>query len=98
MKIRSVVFTVLALVVAAPFAHAQCSRSGSELLVDNYFANGCSNWVFTLGAGTSSNTNICANGPTFALFVHRSDGESAEATQNTVADQSGSNFSFGYTA
>jgi len=69
---------------------AQCSRSGSELIVDGNFTNNCSAWIWT-GATRSTGTSACYSGAA-AKFLYADD----EVDQNTVADAGGSNFTLSY--
>jgi uncharacterized membrane protein len=88
--------SIVALVLSAtsfvvPAALAQCTRSGSELIVDGSFVDNCSNWVYS-GASRSTATSSCYSTPA-ARFGAIDD----EVDQSTIADQTGSNFNLSYT-
>jgi hypothetical protein len=92
MKLRHLCLILFSLVpLSFPAAlFAQCSRSGSELIVDGNFTNNCSNWIW-YGATRSTATSTCHSGAA-AKFIYRDD----EVDQNTIADAGGSNFTLSY--
>jgi hypothetical protein len=81
----------LALLSLPAAASAQCSRSGSELIVDGGFTNNCSNWIWS-GATRSTGSSTCYSTGASAKFLHGDD----EVDQNTIADAGGSNFTLSY--
>jgi hypothetical protein len=82
---------VVVFVSVVPQAHAQCSRSGSELIVDGSFNNGCSNWSYAGNAGRLLN-DWCTTGWSGGFGR----GDASDIYQTTTADAGGSNFSMSY--
>jgi hypothetical protein len=70
---------------------AQCSRSGSELIVDGGFTNNCANWIWN-GATRISGSLSCYSTGGAAKFLSLDD----EVDQYTIADAGGSNFTLSY--
>lgn len=81
--------------ILAPAMYGQCTRSGTELVVDGSFVNNCSNWHYPSSSATRKTDNlICTGGPDYVKFDV---GYGNEIYQDTVADAGGSNFTAKWT-
>jgi len=76
--------SLIALFLLAPAGFAQCTRGGTQLIVDGSFANNCSNWSYISGATRTTTFSSCY-GSTAAKF----DAGDEEIDQDTSADAGG---------
>lgn len=90
---------VLALFIFSPPAEAQCTHSGCvgpciawNLIVDEFFSQGCPNWVFGGSVQTKSDGGICSGGGPYAQFSGGY-GTLSQVVHPTI----GLNYDFGYT-
>jgi hypothetical protein len=94
MKKTLLVVTLLSVIAFVPSVFAQCSQSGSDLIVDGGFVNNCSNWQYSGGA-TRETSAICSTGSARVLLP-QSDSSPADVYQDVTAFSSGSSFTLTY--